>query len=96
MGEKREAKISEALSAALEQIGAGIEPVDLVGDIPLLESFVGDFCDALISNARAAGASWADIADRLGVSRQAAHKRFGKNRGEGLRIRLRFERQEED
>ena len=32
--------------------------------------------DALAARARAAGASWAQIADALGVSPQAAHKRY--------------------
>lgn len=32
--------------------------------------------DALVARARAAGASWAQVADALGVSPQAAHKRY--------------------
>lgn len=30
----------------------------------------------LVSKARAAGASWQQIGDALGISRQAAHERF--------------------
>jgi DNA invertase Pin-like site-specific DNA recombinase len=32
----------------------------------------------VVEEARAAGATWADIGDALGVSRQAVYKRFGK------------------
>jgi hypothetical protein len=32
--------------------------------------------DALVAAARAAGATWADVAEALGVSVQAAHKRY--------------------
>ena len=34
-----------------------------------------------VATARAAGASWADVAARLGVSRQAAWERFATDRG---------------
>jgi DNA-directed RNA polymerase specialized sigma24 family protein len=32
--------------------------------------------DALVVRARAAGATWAQVADALGVTAQAAHKRY--------------------
>lgn len=35
---------------------------------------------ALVDELRAGGASWADIGDLFGVSRQAAHQRFGSDR----------------
>jgi hypothetical protein len=36
-----------------------------------------------VTAARAAGATWADIGDALGITRQAAHKRFaGHNQKE--------------
>jgi hypothetical protein len=34
-----------------------------------------------VANARAHGWSWQEIADVLGVSRQAVHKKHGKRRG---------------
>jgi len=63
----------------------GVDPdvlggLDLVEDIPFLESFVDDYSDARIADVRASGASWADIAQRLGVSKQAVHKQFVTNR----------------
>lgn len=33
-----------------------------------------------VENARARGWSWQEIADRLGVSRQAVHKKYGSTR----------------
>jgi len=48
-----------------------------------------------IADARALGASWAEIARRLGVSKQAVHKRFAANRRGRRRamvIELRFTR----
>lgn len=32
--------------------------------------------DALVASARAAGATWTQVADALGVTAQAAHKRY--------------------
>lgn len=34
---------------------------------------------AAVDAARDAGATWADIGEALGISRQAAHKRFNRN-----------------
>jgi DNA-directed RNA polymerase specialized sigma24 family protein len=33
---------------------------------------------AVVRRARVAGLAWAEIADALGVSRQAVHKRYGR------------------
>ncbi|MGC5167100.1 helix-turn-helix domain-containing protein [Luteimicrobium sp. DT211] len=37
-----------------------------------------------VGRARALGWSWQEIADALGVSRQAVHKKHGTRRGSGL------------
>ena len=37
-----------------------------------------------VGRARSLGWSWQDIADELGVSRQAVHKKHGSRRGTGL------------
>ena len=78
----------------MQQLSGDTAPLELVEDIPILEAFVDDFADARIADARAAGASWADIAQRLGVSRQAVHKRFAgkRKRRTGPIIELRLER----
>lgn len=93
MNENREPRIREALHRVLRELSAGGTPLDLVEDIPILEDFVDDYADARIADARVAGASWSDIARRLGVSKQAVHKRFATRRTgrrRGAVIELRF------
>jgi hypothetical protein len=81
-----ERRLRQELHSLLTRLGEGREPLDRVDDVPIVEAWVQDFAQARIADARAAGASWAEISDRLGVTRQAAHKRFG------ARIELRFKR----
>lgn len=95
MSEEREARIRESLHRVLYDLSAEITPLDMVEDIPVLEAFVDDYAGARIADARSSGASWADIARRLGVSKQAAHKRFTRpGRRRGAVIELRFTRKE--
>lgn len=96
MADRREQELRTALLGELERLGAGLDPLRRVEDIPRLEAFIDDVGAALIADARATGATWADIAERLGVSRQAAHKRFsnGRRTRRGRVIELRFERPE--
>ena len=59
--------------------GRRIARGDIEG-LPTLAGLADDINDALqdaITGLRAAGFSWADIATRLGVSRQAAQQRWG-------------------
>ena len=93
MSERRELEIREALHRVLYELSAESAPLDLVSDIPILEAFVEDSADARIADARASGASWAEIARRLGVSKQAVHKRFtakrtGRRRGAVIELRF--------
>lgn len=90
----RASQIRDALHREMQKLSGDSAPLHLVEDIPILEAFVDDFADARIADARAAGASWADIAQRLGVSRQAVHKRFAAKRKSrtGPIIELRLER----
>lgn len=78
------------MRAALDAAGREREPLDALDDLETLDAFVADYSQARVDDARAAGASWAEIAERLGVSRQAAHKRFGgkKPRKASLELRL--------
>jgi hypothetical protein len=48
---------------------------DMVALSTLLDDAIGDAVKGL----RAHGYSWAEIADRLGITRQAAHQRWGGN-----------------
>ena len=84
---ERERRLRQELHALLARLSEGREPLDLVDDVPIVEDFVDDFAQARIADARASGASWAEISARLGVTRQAAHKRFS-----GRMIELRFTR----
>jgi hypothetical protein len=56
------------------------EPLDRLSGAMLLADHLGDVADSLIGHfvdqARRAGASWADIGRSMGVSKQAAQKRF--------------------
>jgi hypothetical protein len=92
--EERETVLRRELHAVLARLSAGRQPLDLVADIPVVEDFVDDLAQARIADARAAGSSWADISARLGVTRQAVHKRFGgqrqRKRGPGPVLELRF------
>jgi len=93
MTSDRERRLRQELHAALASLSEGREPLDLVEDVPVVEDFVDDFAQARIADARAAGASWAEISERLGVTRQAAHKRFsGRRRRIAGVIELRFTR----
>jgi hypothetical protein len=96
MTSDRERRLRQELHTVLGRMSAGRDPLDLVEDVPVVEEFVDDFAQARIADARAAGASWAEISERLGVTRQAAHKRFSgwrtRGRGIGGVIELRFTR----
>jgi hypothetical protein len=97
MTDDRERRLRRELHGVLGRLSAGQNPLDLVEDVPVVEEFVDDFAQARIADARAAGASWAEISERLGVTRQAAHKRFSGwrkrgGRGIGGVIELRFTR----
>ena len=90
---ERVRQIREALSEELRRLGDGRTALELVEELPGLEAFFDDVADARIAAARASGATWADIAGRLGVSRQAVHKRFGAGRRRrGLVLELRLSR----
>jgi hypothetical protein len=92
----RERLLRQELHAVLARLSANRGPLELVEDVPIVEDFVDDFAQARIADARAGGWSWADISERLGVTRQAAHKRFSgrhkRRRGLGGVIELRFTR----
>lgn len=54
-----------------------------------LRSEADELLDCFVNEARQAGHSWAEIGQRLGVSKQAALKRYGTDDGVTLRPRLR-------
>lgn len=62
--------IKKTHSDALEQLSGAVVAADHLGDVA--DHLVGHFVD----QARRAGASWTDIGASMGVSKQAAQKRF--------------------
>ena len=80
MASDRERHLRGALHAALRDLSVGTDPLELLDDIAIVEGFAGDVAAARVADARAAGAGWEEIARRLGVTRQAAHKRFAGTR----------------
>jgi hypothetical protein len=87
-------QLLDALNDAARRVCSGLDPVELVADIAIVDQFAADFAESRVTAARAAGAAWEEIARRLGVSRQAAHKRFASGRRERKQrmIALRIER----
>lgn len=92
-----ENEVGQAIVDALAQTESGKTPLDLVAEIPILENTLDEIIGHRIDAARDQGLSWEAIAMRLGISRQAAHKRFGKKSAKrakksGLRFELRVDR----
>ncbi len=92
----RSEQLRQSLRTALDAGSGDRGPLDALEDLEVLDTFVEDYAQARVDDARAAGASWAQIAERLGVTRQAAHKRFGgkKPRKAALELRLILERKD--
>ncbi len=55
------------------------EPIAGLRDLQETRRRIAREEEALVRRARTAGYSWTAIADSLGVSKQAAHRRFGKH-----------------
>ena len=51
--------------------------VDALTDLVALSTLLDDAIGQAVTGLRAHGYSWADIANRLGITRQAAHQRWG-------------------
>jgi len=93
----REDEIYTSIAAGLADIDGDRSALELVADIPLIESATESIVADRVAAARAQGLSWHAIAQRLGISRQAAHKRFGKAKGSkrskrGVRLEVRLDR----
>ncbi|WP_186318938.1 hypothetical protein [Streptomyces sp. SAJ15] len=64
----------------LSPITRNADPLDGLRQTAELRRRLDGQEEALVRRARAAGATWARIAEALGVSRQAAHKKYGGGR----------------
>ena len=88
MTKDRAGDLRAALDDVVARLSVGRDPLDLLDDIATVEGFAADVAAERVAGARGAGASWEDVARRLGVSRQAAHKRFGTRRRVRLAVRI--------
>ena len=86
----RRHELESAIRSSLERVGREGDELACVEDIPVIEAVIGMLADECVARARSAGASWAEIAERLGVSRQAVHKRYGP-KSTKRRLELRVE-----
>ncbi len=68
--------IEKASPAALDQLSAAMVAAERLGDVA--DHLIGHFVD----QARRSGASWTDIGKSMGVTKQAAQKRFVAKPGE--------------
>ena len=91
MPKDRARQLRLTLDDVVAGVSAGLDPLELLDDITTVERFAVEFATERVASARAAGATWDDVARRLGVSRQAAHKRFGTRR-RGVHLSVRIER----
>ena len=60
-----------------EGVGNADDLLDMIGSLRLVELAAAQARRAVVTEARLAGYTWAEIGDALGTSRQAAHERFG-------------------
>lgn len=68
------------LISLAETVGGAGDLLDMLGAVRLVELQAGNARRAIVTEARAAGHTWQELGDALGVSRQAAQERFGGTR----------------
>ncbi|GGS99397.1 hypothetical protein GCM10010156_66840 [Planobispora rosea] len=66
----------EALHDLLRR-SSGTDPLDSLRAVAELRRHLERTEATLVRRARVAGASWTQIADSLGVTKQSAHRKFG-------------------
>ncbi|WP_433789319.1 hypothetical protein [Actinoplanes sp. CA-252034] len=67
--------IRRIIKAFARRIATG--DVEALRDMVALSTQLDDSISEAVKGLRSHGYSWADIADRLGITRQAAHQRWG-------------------
>jgi hypothetical protein len=68
--------IRRVIAAYSRRVAAG--DIDAISDMTSIAAELDDAISEAVTGLRAAGYSWADIAARLGVTRQAARQRWGR------------------
>lgn len=71
------AQALETLIAASEGVARAEDYGDMIGAVRFVELAADQARRAVVAEARAAGTTWQEIGDALGVTRQAAEARFG-------------------
>ncbi|MDG4787277.1 Clp protease N-terminal domain-containing protein [Micromonospora sp. WMMD1102] len=83
--ERLPVRLDDLIEYVRRQHPAG-DPLDRVADAVLVGEYLGDLADHLIGHfvdqARRSGASWTEIGQSMGVSKQAVQKRFVTRRAE--------------
>ena len=67
--------VSRSIAALARRVAAG--DVDALGGLADLSGQLDDAIRDAVAGLRGRGYSWSEIGDRLGVSKQAAHQRYG-------------------
>lgn len=68
--------VRRVIAAYSRRVAAG--NIDAISDMTSVAAELDDAITEAVTGLRAAGFSWADIAARLGVTRQAAQQRWGR------------------
>ena len=68
--------VRRVIVAYSRRVAAG--DIDAISDMTNIAAELDDAISQAVAGLRAAGYSWADIAARLGVTRQAAQQRWGR------------------
>ena len=68
--------VRRVIAAYSHRVAAG--DIDAISDMTRTAAELDDAISQAVTGLRAAGHSWADIAARLGVTRQAAQQRWGR------------------
>jgi hypothetical protein len=68
------------LTSMIGALGNQDDLLDELGQLRIVELFAEKARRAVVQDARAQGFTWQQIADALGVTRQAAHERYAQRR----------------
>jgi len=68
--------VRRVIAAYSRRVAAG--DIDAISDMTRVAAELDDAISQAVAGLRAAGYAWADIAARLGVTRQAAQQRWGR------------------
>jgi hypothetical protein len=69
--------VRRVIAAYSRRVAAG--DIDAISDMTHIAAELDDAISQAVTGLRAAGYSWANIAARLGVTRQAAQQRWGRS-----------------